>query len=205
MAHKTFISYKYDEARSYRDVVIDALGDDGQYYRGETAESPNISSLTVNSIKRRLGAMIYDTTVTIVLISPNMKKSSWMEWEIAYSLRETSRQEKRSSANGLIGVVIPVNGDYSWFIERMQGGDGCSFVSYPHEEEYVFELIYRNRDNRRNLKYVCDNCGTVNELSGSYMSYVTLENFIEKPSFYIDNAYNKSLVAEEEFELVKRA
>ena len=66
--------------------------------------------------------MIYDTTVTIVLISPNMKKSSWMEWEIAYSLRETSRQEKRSSANGLIGVVIPVNGDYSWFIERMQGG-----------------------------------------------------------------------------------
>ena len=70
MAHKTFISYKYDEARSYRDVVIDALGDDGQYYRGETAESPNISSLTVNSIKRRLGAMIYDTTVTIVLISP---------------------------------------------------------------------------------------------------------------------------------------
>ncbi len=205
MAHKTFISYKYDEARSYRDVVIDALGDDGQYYRGETAESPNISSLTVNSIKRRLGAMIYDTTVTIVLISPNMKKSSWMEWEIAYSLRETSRQEKRSSANGLIGVVIPVNGDYSWFIERMQGGDGCSFVSYPHEEEYVFELISRNRDNRRNLKYVCENCKTMSVLDDSYISYVTLEDFIEKPSFYIDNAYSKSLVAEEEFELVKRA
>lgn len=204
MAHKTFISYKYDEARCYRDEVIDALGNDARYYRGETAESPNISSLTVNSIKEKLGAMICDTTVTIVLISPHMKKSSWMEWEIAYSLRNTTRKEKHSSANGLIGVVIPVNGDYSWFIKRKRNWDGCSSVSYPHEGEYVFELISRNRGNRRNLKYACENCKTMSILDDSYISYVTLEDFIEKPSFYIDNAYDKSLVAEEGFELVKR-
>lgn len=28
MAHKTFISYKYSEARELRDKIIEALGDD---------------------------------------------------------------------------------------------------------------------------------------------------------------------------------
>ena len=28
MAHKTFISYKYSEARELRDVIIDSLGED---------------------------------------------------------------------------------------------------------------------------------------------------------------------------------
>ena len=204
MAHKTFISYKYDEACSYRDDVINALGDDAKYYRGETAKSPNISSLAVNSIKRRLGAMIYDTTVTIVLISLNMKQSSWMEWEIAYSLRNTARQEKHSSANGLIGVVIPVNGDYSWFIERRQNEDGCNVVSYPHEEEYVPELITQNRRNRRSCEYACSRCHTIDVLDGNYISYVTLEDFVTNYSRYIDNAYEKSLVADKEFDLVKK-
>ena len=31
MAHKTFISYKYDEAQRLRDDIIDALGDDATY------------------------------------------------------------------------------------------------------------------------------------------------------------------------------
>lgn len=204
MSHKTFISYKYDEARSYRDDVIDALGEDGRYYRGETAESPNISSLTVDSIKRRLAAMIYSTTVTIVLISPNMKKSSWMEWEIAYSLRCTARQEKHSSANGLIGVVIPVNGGYSWFIERRQNEDGCNVVSYPHEKEHVPELITRNRRNRRSCEYACSRCRTIDVLDGSYISYVTLEDFVTNPFRFIDNAYAKSLDADKKFDLVKK-
>ena len=57
----------------------------------------------------------------------------------------------------------------------------------------------------RDDMFGCENCKTMSVLDDSYISYVTLEDFIEKPSFYIDNAYSKSLVAEEEFELVKRA
>lgn len=33
MAHKTFISYKYSEARELRDVIIDSLGEDAAYYK----------------------------------------------------------------------------------------------------------------------------------------------------------------------------
>lgn len=41
MAHKTFISYKYSEAKNLRDDIIDALGDDATYYKGETSDSPD--------------------------------------------------------------------------------------------------------------------------------------------------------------------
>lgn len=43
MAHKTFISYKYSEAQSLRDKIIKAMGDDASYYKGETAESPDLT------------------------------------------------------------------------------------------------------------------------------------------------------------------
>ena len=39
MAHKTFISYKYSESKDLRDRIIDALGDDATYYKGETSDS----------------------------------------------------------------------------------------------------------------------------------------------------------------------
>lgn len=37
--------------------------------------------------------MMFDTSVTIVIISPNIKKSRWIDWEIEYSLKES--QEKK--------------------------------------------------------------------------------------------------------------
>ena len=72
MAHKTFISYKYDEARDVRDRIIAALGSDATYYQGETSDSPDLSDLSTERIKERLKNMIYGTSVTIVVISPRM-------------------------------------------------------------------------------------------------------------------------------------
>lgn len=77
MAHKTFISYKYSEAKDLRDRIIDALGDDATYYQGETSDSPNMSDLTTRTIKQKLSDMLFDTSVTIVVISPHMKKISF--------------------------------------------------------------------------------------------------------------------------------
>ncbi len=51
---------------------------------------------------------IYDSTITIVLISPNMKdafkwdKSQWIPWEIAYSIRETTRGDFTSHSNAIL-------------------------------------------------------------------------------------------------------
>ena len=54
MAHKTFISYKYSEARNLRDRIIKALGDDAAYYQGETSDSPNLTDTSTENIKKNL-------------------------------------------------------------------------------------------------------------------------------------------------------
>ena len=101
MAHKTFISYKYSEAQKLRDSIINALGDDATYYKGETSDSPDLTDTTTDNIKRHLTDMMYDTSVTIVIISPNMKQSKWIDWEIEYSLKSITR-------NDLIRTVLLV-------------------------------------------------------------------------------------------------
>ena len=53
MAHKTFISYKYSESQNLRDRIIEALGDDATYYKGETSESPDLSDTSTENIKKK--------------------------------------------------------------------------------------------------------------------------------------------------------
>ena len=86
MAHKTFISYKWSEAQDLRDDIITALGEDATYYKGETSESPDLTDTSTENIKKNLKDMMYDTSVTIVILSPNMKESKWIDWEIELSL-----------------------------------------------------------------------------------------------------------------------
>lgn len=81
MAHKTFISYKYSEAQGLRDDIITALGKDANYYKGETSDSPDLTDTSTENIKKNLRDMMFDTSVTIVIISPNMKESKWIDWE----------------------------------------------------------------------------------------------------------------------------
>ena len=66
MAHKTFISYKWSEAQQLRDDIIDALGEDASYYKGETSDSPDLTDTTTDNIKKNLRDMMYDTSENAV-------------------------------------------------------------------------------------------------------------------------------------------
>ena len=190
MSHKTFISYKYSEARNLRNSIIDALGDDAIYYQGETSISPDLSDTSTENIKRNLTDMMYDTSVTIVIISPNMKNSNWIDWEIEYSLKNITRKGRTSHTNGVVGVIMKFNGGYSWLKTTSTNGDGCTSSSY--DESKVYSIINNNRFNQNPKKYSCDTCKTVNALTGSYIAYVEEETFLSDPQKYIDNAYDKS-------------
>ena len=61
MARKTFISYKYSEARRLRDDILKALGKDATYYQGETSDSPDLSDRKTETIKEHLKDMIFGT------------------------------------------------------------------------------------------------------------------------------------------------
>lgn len=191
MAHKTFISYKYSDAKGLRDRIIESLGSDATYYRGEDGYSDDLSSLKAETIKGRLKDMLFDTTVTIVIVSPEMLQSNWIDWEIEYSLREYERNGTTSHTNGVVGVVMnDWTGGTGWIKTNHNNADGCSSVSY--NESKLFNIINKNRFNQAPKKYACESCRTVNSLNGSYIALVGQDDFLADPTRYIENAYDKS-------------
>lgn len=76
MSRKTFISYKYSESQELRDRIIESLNDDAVYYKGETSDSPDLTDASTENINNHLKNMMYDTSVTIVILSPNMRDSN---------------------------------------------------------------------------------------------------------------------------------
>lgn len=202
MAHKTFISYKYSEAQTLRDNIIDALGDDATYYKGETSDSPDLTDTSTENIKKNLRDMMYDTSVTIVIISPNMKQSKWIDWEIEYCLKDNTRKGRTSHTNGVVGVIMKYNGGYDWFKTKKTNSDGCSSIYY--DESKVYDIINNNRFNQNPKVYSCDKCQTVNSLTGSYIAYVDEETFLADPQKYINNAYDKSENDASGYDLTKK-
>ncbi len=190
MARKTFISYKFSEAQDLRDDILTKLGEDAQYYQGETADSPDLTDTSTENIKKNLTDMMYGTSVTIIIISPNIKKSKWIDWEIEYCLKQITRKDKTSKTNGLVGVIQKVNGGYNWFKSTGPNNDGCSTSSYT--ENLVYDIIKKNRYNQDPKVYSCDTCKSINSLTGSYIAYVEEETFLKNPDKYIENAFEKS-------------
>ena len=201
MAHKTFISYKYSEACDLRDDIIEALGEDASYYKGETSDSPDLTDTSTENIKKNLKDMMYDTSVTIVIISPNMKKSKWIDWEIEYCLKSITRKERTSHTNGVVGVIMKYNGGYSWLKTTTSNDDGCTSSSYDSGK--LYDIINDNRYNQNPKVYSCDVCKTVSSLNGSYIALVEEDDFLLNPEKYINNAYDKSENDASGYDLVK--
>ncbi len=186
MAHKTFISYKYTdvvENKGYynlRDRIIRALGDDANYYKGENSASPNLNDLKTSTIRKKLSDMIYDTSVLIVILSPNMTQSEWMEWELNYALRNQTRNDRTSHPNGVIAVVQKQEtynyfSDGYYWLKDWQGNWDLS---------KTFSLIKSNQNNKMiSAPYY---------LSENYIDIITEEAFMRNPSKYIEAAYLKS-------------
>lgn len=182
MAHKTFISYKYSESRQLRDEIIKALGEDATYYKGENVDSKDMTDYKRETIKKNLSDMMYDTSVTIVILSPNMRKSEWIGWEVSYCLKRIKRQDRISQRNGVVAVIKKINGNYSWF--KYSEGDGTKY----HMEK-IQDIIAKNHFNSYPPQKVD---GLYDSLNGSYITFVEEETFLREPQKYIDNAYEKS-------------
>lgn len=190
MARKTFISYKYLDARDLRDKIISALGDDAQYYKGENGYTQDMSDLKADTIKRKLADMMYDTSVTIVILSPHMIESKWIEWEIEYCLKNITRKNRTSHQNGIVGVIMKVNGNYDWLIEHMTNCHGMNVIKYDSSK--LPDIIYNNKFNSNPKKWHCKECETYEYLNGGYITFVEEDEFLANIDDYIENAYQKS-------------
>lgn len=190
MAKKTFISYKYDEAQELRNRILVKLGEDAKYYRGETSNSPDLSDSTTERIKEYLKDMIFSTSVTIVIISPRMISSKWIDWEIEYSLHNYKRGDITSSSNGVVAVIMNINGSTDWLKIHSINTHGLYKVQFRNE--YLFPIISRNHYNSNPPLKHCNDCNTYDSLNGSYITMVDENEFLNYPYYYINNAYDKS-------------
>lgn len=189
MGHKTFISYKYSdivkghENDNLRDRIITGLGPDADLYKGENGFSEDLSSESARTIKEYLKPKIADSTVTIIILSPNMKKSEWMEWEISYSLSEITRNDRTSHCNGAVAVVkkeFPSFDPYGWFE-----------TYYRHWDlKKTFGLIAENMNNK--IYYNNWDYYRYYNLSKNYIDIIKEDDFLANPRKYIDEAYEKS-------------
>lgn len=158
MGNKIFVSYKYHDSdvryphwgkngiysnyygffnkatvRDYVDYFeskIDKVSD--HIYKGED-DGEDLSNLSDERIKQLLADRIYDSSVTVVFISPNMKekykpeREQWIPWEISYSLKETTRKDKNgnqvtSRTNAVVAVIIPdKRGSYCYAYKGQYG------------------------------------------------------------------------------------
>ena len=201
MARKTFISYKYSEAQDLRDDIIEALGEDATYYQGETSHSPDLTDESTELIRKNLTDMMYVTSVTIVIISPNLTKSNWIDWEIEYCLKEYSRKGRTSKTNGVVGVIQKCDGGYSWLVTNATKPDGCSLRQYDTSK--LYPIINNNRYKRNGQGYACNTCKSHDQLHGSYISLIDESDFLADPAKYIEDAHQKSENAED-FDLTKQ-
>lgn len=230
MGRKIFVSYKYGDndvhplawvnprqgltilggyrpttVRHYVDELQGLLEADDHINKGE-ADGEDLSHFKDSTIASRLRSKIHDSSITIVMISPNMKEyytpesDQWIPWEISYSLKEHSRNGRTSKSNALLAVVLPNRSNsYSYFIEnRTCCSAGCRLL----KTDSLFQILAKNMFNVRTPSYMdCRTNGIIYQGHYSYIHTVTWADFKASPNMHLgiateinDSVHNYNLV-----------
>lgn len=213
---KVFVSYKYGDSHVFQDPWIKRRSLIWDNYERVTPrhylnafdqilagiaikkwepDGEDLSQFTDETIASNLRDMIYDSSVTIVLISPGMRdaykaeKYQWIPWEISYSLREATRNGRTSRANALLVVVLPdENNDYSYCIEKNPYGG--SLLKFG--DSFCFSIIAKNFFNRKNLgPQIWNSIFHAKQPANADDSYIvcaTWNDFKNDPKYYLGQA-----------------
>ena len=166
MGRSIFISYKYGDntvhgqgtiVRDYVDELQRLLDKEDHVNKGE-ADDTDLSQLTDDTIHQKLVDRMFDSTVTIVIISPNMKEANtsernqWIPWEVSCSLRTENREADKSNPNAMIAVILPDSIEIEYPEVDKRGPNAMIAVVLPDVngsyEYYVEEHACKNCDAR---------------------------------------------------------
>lgn len=214
MGHKIFISYKYaddnvqhisdewnktDTVRTYVDKLEELLLDSSEHiYKGES-DGEDLSTLTDDAIWEKMKNRIYDSSLTIVMISPNMKKiftadnNQWIPWEISYSIKEVSRKTSTgfsvtSKTNAMLAIVIPdKNNSYSYYTYKKTC---CTDACRAMQTDTLFKIMKKNMFNIKDANTKdCTTGSVIYYGDSSYITSVCWGDFISNVDTYINKAY----------------
>lgn len=202
---KIFVSYKYSdqkvapldfqitqgeitEGRHYTTLLESLLKDKNHIYKGEKDDEP-LDNFKEETIESKLRAKIFDSTITIVLISKGMKdpylseSDQWIPWEVSYSLKEMTKGDRTSGTNAILAIVIPdENNDYSYIVNNYSCVTRWS-------TNLLFNILGNNMFNRKNKKLVlCATCGNSHHTGAdhSYIHPVKWDDFVKNIDRYIE-------------------
>jgi len=226
MGKKIFVTYKYGDTDVYplkdmwsevltdtmtrvRDYVTELetiLHSTNDIYKGEKDDQPlNVQKTTIQT---KLKDKIFDSSLTIVMISPNMKNpfivesDQWIPWEISYSLGEYQHNGRISKTNAMLAIVLPNRlGQYDYYIEQKTCcTEGCRYL----KTENLFKIIKNNMFNEKKpINKTCTNNSIIYYGHPSYIYSVKWSDFIVKPNHYFDIAlYINSNISD--YDITKR-
>lgn len=206
MARNIFISYKYKDTlvadlpdredpseftkvRDYVDQMQGILREDDHINLGEK-DGESLEDFADSTIETKLKDKIRQSSITIVIISKGMKedgipeKDQWIPWEISYSLRTTTVQNRKSQKNAVLGVVLPdENGSYEWYY---RSNPECNSIT--HFTGQLFEMLKSNMFNIKEPKIRECNGSKINEGECSYIKTVKWSKFEDSSNWYIEKA-----------------
>ena len=207
MGKKIFVSYKFSDGsvgcldgnwdtsvRDYVNKLEDLFDSSDHIYKGES-DDEDLSYLSDDTIWARLKDRIYDSTITIVLISPQMRQDhqedrrQWIPWEISYSLKQPTRNDRTSRSNAVFAVVLPdARNSYDYFIED---NACCSSSCRTLKTDRLFSILRGNMFNQKQPdRRQCEDGRVVFRGESSYIFSVKWTDFVVNVQGEIDRAIN---------------
>lgn len=200
MSRRVFISFRYNDGHKYKEYLSRLFSASDTVINH--SESQDRSNMSEDTIKRYLYDKLRNTSVTIVLLTPqainHQKKSTiygyvyddWMYDEIKYSLDD--RDGNR--CNGLIAVYTPEAKNL--VIESMPNSESTTIKSFDN-------LVRKNMFNiRKNYKHN-PKAGIYDSKLDHYCSLVSWDTFINNFDYYIELAAKKR-ENKEQYDITKR-
>ena len=193
MATKVFISFRFSDGKKIKDELVDLFDESTEIIN--RSEDTDRSQMSEETIQDYLYEKLKDTSVTIVLLTPkavDYSKNLWGEYDdwLYDELRYSLEDRKNNRTNGVVAIYTNDAKD-KLISESTHSCSQCQETQSCRSLKNFDNLVRKNMVNIKNSykKNPCDNL--YDDEHDSYISLVSLEEFKQDYTKYIDNAKEK--------------